>query len=276
MRPPLSLYLLLSCLAHPTPTLTLGSPPETFQQHQQQQQRSHDIFSVNQSHYPSLSLPHTRSHYSRDDFSSTTPASVHNSYGRTDYFPSGQPSHSANPNTASDTRHPSDLTPQQQQQQYGMVASAISNTSAVQSAMDAFNPGGEQSPATGVTRSRSRSRSKVSASRSRVSKRPSLPAPPHEEGGESPDSSTAQSTTRPSAIVIPGHGHHPSHSLSSYHAGGGHPTSPAAWGFPAHSAGGEQLFGQSFGGPGSLGPGQSPTTHSGSPPATANADAAVK
>jgi len=159
-----------------------------------------------------------------------------------------------------------------------MMPSALSNSSAV----DSFNPGGEQAPATGVTRSRSRSRSKVSASRSRVSKRPSLPAPPHEEDGESPDSSRAQSITRPSAIVIPGgqqahHGHHASHSFSSYHtAGTGHPTSPATWGFPGHSAAGEQLFGQSFGGPGSLGPGQSPTTHSGSPPPTGNVDAATK
>lgn len=147
------------------------------------------------------------------------------------------------------------------------MPSAIANSNPI----DSFNPGGEQSVATGVTRSRSRSRSKVSASRSRVSKRPSLPAPPHEEGGESPDSSRAQSITRPSAIVIPGHGHHPSHSFSSYHtAGTGHPSSPATWGFPGHSATGDQLFGQSFGGPGSLGPGQSPTTHSGSPPPTGN------
>jgi hypothetical protein len=249
---------------------------------QQQQQRPHDIFGVNQPHYPSVSLPHSRPPYARDDFSSTTPASVHNSYGRAEYFPNGGPQHQNNTSeTARQTaegRQPHELQQQQQQSQsYGMMASALSNSSVV----DSFNPGGEQAPETGVTRARSRSRSKVSASRSRVSKRPSLPAPPHEEDGESPDSSRAQSITRPSAIVIPGgqvhHGHHASHSFSSYHtAGTGHPTSPATWAFSGHSAAGEQLFGQSFGGPGSLGPGQSPTTHSGSPPPTGNVDTATK
>lgn len=251
----------------------MALPPETFQQ--QQQQRPHDLFSVNQSHYPSLSLPHSRALYSRDDFSSTTPASLHNSYGRSDFFPS-----QSNPaNTQSnDGRHPPELTPQQQQQQqqFGLMATAAANT------LDQFNPGGEQSPASGVTRSRSRSRSKVSSNRNRVSKRPSLPPPPAEE--QSPDSSRAPSATRPSAIVIPGstHAQQSSHSFSSYHAGT-HPASPATWGFATHTGdqyGAEaspahQLFGTSFGGSGSLGPGQSPTTLNGSPPANPS-EAAMK
>jgi hypothetical protein len=256
-----------------------------------QQQRPHDIFGVNQPHYPSLSLPHSRALYSREDFSSTTPASLHNSYGRSDYFPNNQSNNSNNPNANDASRNPNELTPQQiqQQQQFGLMNSSLASAAAAAS-LDNFNPGGEQAPSSGVTRSRSRSRSKVSASRSRVSKRPSLPAPPHEEGGESPDSSRAQSTSRPSAIVIPGHsghpGHHGSHSFSSFHTSTNHPTSPVTWGYPGHvnpngdygeGSAGHQLFGQSFGGAGSLGPGQSPTTHnSGSPPASATMDAAAK
>ncbi|PVG04537.1 HLH-domain-containing protein [Serendipita vermifera] len=269
-------------------------PPNSATSESFQQQRPHDIFGVNQPpHYPSLSLPHTRALYSRDEFSSTTPASLHNSYGRSDYFPNNPSNNSTNANDGS--RNPNELTPQQiqQQQQFGLMSSSLANSAAAAAAaasLDNFNPGGEQVASSGVTRSRSRSRSKVSASRSRVSKRPSLPAPPHEEGGESPDSSRAQSTSRPSAIVIPGHsghpGHHGSHSFSSFHTSTTHPASPVTWGYPGHvnpngdygeGSAGHQLFGQSFGGAGSLGPGQSPTAHnSGSPPPSATMDAATK
>lgn len=142
---------------------------------------------------------------------------------------------------------------------------------------DPFKPGGEQAPVSGVTRSRSRSRSKVSGSRSRVSKRPSLP-PTDEPSG----SSRATSATRPSAIVIPGT---QSQSFSSFGHAHGHGGSPATWGFGSqhgeqYSADGtpnhQQLFGQSFGGLGSLPAGASPSTHNGgSPPPTAT-DAAAK
>lgn len=270
--------------------LSFLNPPTSATSESFQHPRPHDIFGVNQQHYPSLSLPPSRALYPRDDFNSTTAASLHNSYGRSDYFPPNQQQQHAAANnqnatgTPSDgTRHPNDLTPQQQQQQqqqqFGLVASAIGNPN---TPLDNFNPGGEQAATTGVTRSRSRSRSKVSASRSRVSKRPSIAAaPPREEGDESPDQDGVESVrSRPSAIVIPGHpGHHQhhnsQHSFSSYHtAGGTHPTSPATWGF-SHGADG-QSYAHSFGTPGTLGPGQSPTAHSGSPPPSANQDAAAK
>ena len=254
-----------------------------------QHPRPHDIFGVNQQHYPSLSLPPSRAQYPRDDYNSTTAASLHNSYGRSDYFPANQQQQHAAANnqnatgTPSDgTRHPNDLTPQQQQQlqhqQLGIVASAIANANAQ---VDTFHPGGEQAATTGVTRSRSRSRSKVSASRSRVSKRPSIAAaPPREEGDESPDQDGVEpARSRPSAIVIPGHPghqhHNSQHSFSSYHtAGGTHPTSPATWGFP-HGADG-QSYGHSFGTPGTLNTAQSPTAHSGSPPPSGPQDVVAK
>ena len=233
--------------------------------------KSHDIFAVNQPHLASFSLPHNRPPFSRDTFATTTtPASLHHSYGRTDFF---------NHQTQQDLQrhHQEQLTPQQQQQQqFGHLTRPLSSagdTGGIRSPLpDNFKPGGPQSPAVGPTRSRSRSRSKVSTSRTRVSKPPSLP-PPDEPSG----SSRGTSASRPSGIVIPGQGQHGFTNFSAQ------PNS-ASWfvqgdQYSAAQNGdginGNLAYSQSFGA-GSLPMGASPTTQNGGSPPTAPTDAAAK
>ena len=232
--------------------------------------KPHDIFAVNQPQLASFSLPHNRPPFSRDAFATTTtPASLHHSYGRPDFFGGHQ--------TQQDLQrhHHDQLTPQQQQQQqqFGHLNRPLSSsgeTAGIHSPLpDKFKPGGPQSPAVGPTRSRSRSRSKVSTSRTRVSKPPSLP-PPDEPSG----SSRGTSASRPSGIVIPG---------QAFTSFGAQPNS-TQWFVPGdqYSAAqngdginGNHAYSQSFGA-GSLPMGASPTTQNGGSPPTATNDAATK